>query len=1298
MTHPLLFRTSHAARAPHGRRPGRRAGRAFGLAVSLVPLLSLTFASRARAQDPEPLAIKPNVLLVVDTSGSMEYELGGNDFPACYSTDPSHDTANPAQHTKSRWINLVEVLTGTITNYACQRLDRQGADFLSEYGLPGGVEPPDAHYRNPYHRPISGTCTVGPDMASLPGPGGNSFEFVEPRFHDYDDVSTTCTELSQDPDGLIDSMTDLVRFGLMTFDTLPDPDVGYNSSTYEPDFSDGARGAYSYYVGSPATGRPDGCPDDQAMEVGVRNGAAPAWEGKLINFGNPSSSPTDDTTRHTEVQRVLLSTRPYGATPIAGALDDAYSFLLEDTRPDPLNGTTYHQGDYGPINDPFVVGGCRDQYVILLTDGEPNLDLRPHCEGSPETCPFPKAAIAARNLLSSPRGVKTYVVGFAPDEAEGGTVDCTTMTDADWGPSGICQTAAEGSELHACCTLNEIAFEGGTENAYFSSDVNSLRSDLNEILAEVIGSGRRSATQPVRSPGIGSNQDSSQAVAFRMLTSYEAMGNGLWRGNIERLRFVCDNTGTAVEDDKDQNLGDDFSYNVNKNPDDRFYSTFVPAVTSGIIDASRSLRPVLGAAGEDIDGIGATGGGEMKGGNMTDFVAAVNPLAISPADADVCSDNSLSDSDCRDLLLTWFVGGDNGSDNHRCAIPGSASCVMVGDVQHSTPVIVDHPSAAIDDETYDAFSLQFEKRPMMVYTSSNDGVFHGFKLSPNDPNDAGVSNSDNNELLAFVPPAVLPLIDSQYPSSRQKLLDGVAVIGDVVATENTDPAAYYGYKLERSASSAGVASTTWRTIMVQSFGGANAGFYAVDITEPTVDPTDDTLDGPRLLWQLTTTATGAPLFGQQATTPLITTLNIYDDDEDEGVETAVAILPGGYASPNGTSACARHLTAPWTTIEGGYDPRAKINCYDYDPDNDGYDAGEDLTYAGARSLTIVRLDSGEVIRTFRYDVDEAPAFGLAATTTSRYAGTNGLINTAPLDSPIVGTPAAFPTGLGAVADRIFVGDQDGGLWRVDVSSTDPEDWAMTLFFDTFAKDPNNPAAPDTAALVGQPIVTAPTLSFDDRGQITVLVSTGDQDLDAGTSNYIWSLTERVNATATGFVAGVNWYLPLDQGEHVLGPIELVGEIAYLSTYEPPGTTSVCGNFGTSRVYGMHYLDRDGNTGAPSTGGVAALSVTGDADGDGADQSKTAQELGLPAGTLIFGVTAEFTPSCYDEPGEAPDSVLGGTRRRVQNASQATMQLSFQTGVPTSGKESLGFQSGFGTVSLAPPRATSSIESWAAILE
>jgi len=70
---------------------------------------------------------------------------------------------------------------------------------------------------------------------------------------------------------------------------------------------------------------------------------------------------------------------------------------------------------------------------------------------------------------------------------------------------------------------------------------------------------------------------------------------------------------------------------------------------------------------------------------------------------------------------------------------------------------------------------------MVLYTATNDGFLHAFKVARNDTADSDVNTADNNELWAFIPPVVLPSIQSQYPPAHAILLDGRPVVRDVVA-------------------------------------------------------------------------------------------------------------------------------------------------------------------------------------------------------------------------------------------------------------------------------------------------------------------------------------------------------------------------------------------------------------------------------------------------------------------------------------------------------------------------------------
>src|SRR5262249_22018974 len=128
----------------------------------------------------------------------------------------------------------------------------------------------------------------------------------------------------------------------------------------------------NYSLGTLFSGAADGLPANcapprQAFEVGARHYGAPPWEGRMVQFPAQDASLLDIQRTNDQIQRVLLATRPYGATPIDGMMDDARDYFW------------YHTG--GPKDDSYVsTAKCREQFIVLLTDGAPNLNLRPSCQ------------------------------------------------------------------------------------------------------------------------------------------------------------------------------------------------------------------------------------------------------------------------------------------------------------------------------------------------------------------------------------------------------------------------------------------------------------------------------------------------------------------------------------------------------------------------------------------------------------------------------------------------------------------------------------------------------------------------------------------------------------------------------------------------------------------------------------------------------------------------------------------------------------------------------------------------------
>jgi type IV pilus assembly protein PilY1 len=1211
-----------------------------------------------------------NVMLLVDTSGSMEFAVDGSKV-TCDQVDSSLSSTEPkGASTKSRWTQLVEVLTGDVQDYSCLAQDRAGAAFRAEYKL-GSADAYDFNYHLPYHRILSGTslagqCTVGPGIADTNPFSWGTTPF---RFHRWNDPNTLCTNFLQSSTGLLDSYRDRIRFGLMTFDTSIDAGTGLAGSA-TADYASGNAGTWSYFLNwrssptcdtnsSCAKGRPAGCAASSPMEVGARNAAAPPWEGRMIPFGTPAADVTGVRTTNDHIQQTLLAVRPFGATPINGLLSDARDFFRSDPDDDYTTSSTCDNttgaGCFGPRNDIFAAQGCRKNFMILLTDGEPNLDLRPYCEGTSGglagACPYTDKSFEIVSDLANPASgkpaIKTYVVGFAVSSVDTGNptpVDCSQISTKGtngagdtFDPAHLCDPATMKPSLSACCTLAKIAFYGGTTNPFFATNSTQLRSAIADILRSI------GQTVSTRTAPVFASSSSPSGGGFSFFSSFRADPASVWTGVLERQRTECvpSTSGTVtvvtpIDQTIDTSKGDRFSDNVNAADGSHprlFYTTIAGADLLGVVHSERTIRPTTATT----DGLGGVTGTQVSG-SVTDFLPPKVPATAMAVSKAACTDKPLpaSDDACAAMFMRWEMATTNA--------PYTTRDNAMGAIYHSTPTLVTAPNEFLRDESYTAFTDLQLKRPPILYTATTDGELHAFKvdISPNDPNDAFTINKKvNNELWAFIPPAALPQIPSQYPGNEQVIVDGVPVVKDVVFVRSDADA------------KSGGSGASWSTVLVAGYGGGGTGYYALDITNPVPTATGG---GPKFLWQLTTDSTGARLFGKRSGTPAIATLFFDPDGGDNAKEYAVAILPGGQS--DGPTAATCDQLAPVDLVDRSKLARSKVKCWANDP---------------ARSLTIVRLDNGQVIRSFRSILDgPASMLPLSRDTLNRYTV---------LDAPVSGQPVAFPATTGTVADRAFVGDQDGLMWRLDLHSTHPKDWAMQLFFDAYTGQ---------SATAGQPIATPPILSVDRVGNVTIDFSTGDQDTflsTTGMQNYIWSLLESPS-TSPAFQSKAQWWLPLADGVRVSGPMSLFATSLFYTTFTPPATQQTCA-LGQSQVCGVHYLNpmtADDGTVLQGKGGAAAVPLL---------NTKANPCLSFGS-TIIFGAGITQKPTCSTDQTFNDPYLGGGTHYGLGGSSGGSFKLIVQTG-PGGSSES-GGEIHTHAIDLAPPMSTTRVDSWAAVVE
>ena len=503
--------------------------RSFKAAAAGAVLALVSCPSTVRAQAGVAVKPLPNVLLLVDNSGSMERMLDGtlpmantNPLPPLQNTCVPGTPSNP-----NRWGILVQAMTGNLQPYSCAAMSRaRGQGLPNEYRI-GANYPYDTDYFLPHHRPMSGAtidaCVVSPwrmpgtgagigptNQPSLDPKGNVADSFPNDAFRflkwteinsSYPGVSgtaipggSTCDFLQAD-DGQLDAARSYARFSLMTFDNDIDAGIGVTQVTNGQVGANPFQGQWSYqpsqafpYGGTIGMGAPANC-SPTPFEVGARNWAAPPWEGRMVRFPDPLGTLAEIERTNDQIQQVIASSRPYGATPIDAMMHDARDYLWRN----PL----------GPgLSDPYVSGGCREQFNILLTDGAPNLAMRTACEagGAPAgQCPYPSTLAPAGTRTSvawdivktmvdgsGGRPARTFIIGFSVNGVNAASdgfpvpLPAPQRTCSGWftapSPGGFnsnsgnmsssCRTTppTPGSTAEACCQLNEIAYYGTNPN------------------------------------------------------------------------------------------------------------------------------------------------------------------------------------------------------------------------------------------------------------------------------------------------------------------------------------------------------------------------------------------------------------------------------------------------------------------------------------------------------------------------------------------------------------------------------------------------------------------------------------------------------------------------------------------------------------------------------------------------------------------------------------------------------------------------------------------------------------------
>jgi type IV pilus assembly protein PilY1 len=1062
---------------------------------------SLGTSANVSAQDPDIRNIRPHVVLLVDTSGSMERQ------PDCICTTPACLECLPVcsagTYEQNRWSVVAQALTGEFTPYECNSDVRIGGIYAGEY---------DEGYFLPH-------IQLPQEIPAYAG--------------------------SQSGNGVLDIYLERIKFGLMTFDsigTLTDrpplvPQATFQTAPF-PAESLGTKGMYSFAGDKPYT-FPGAGGVVYMLNSGARAAVAP--EGGLVSVGADSTAAM--TATNASIQATVLGDiglgknplRPFGSTPTAALVTDLQYFLQNDAD------ITQKTVDPGP-GDPYY--GCRARSAVLITDGFPNGDMRGppvNCEllGQPvgaTGCPYETVADTVSAMIAAGDLDKFYVIGFA----------------LDGDPVQVAAVQA---------LLDDIAMVGDTDVAVLVADRAELVTALSTALNEQ-NPGATSRTSPVGtglSPGL---------VQAQFISGFNASLEAAdpWDGILERRRIECV-SGIPVA----QNVEDSDRFHLLLNAqssapgDVEPFGSDPPAAVAFAGAFSRNLWTVLPFNPADINGHLVGNGKERltslanPGIDVPTAGGEINKVPIGEFNKNVSPEYFFGvgsvDTAQRDTVVDWVHGVvGSGREDER-----------LGDIYHSTPAIVGPLVDDIEDRSYNDWRMglahqespdpledlsadgwALSRRPRVIYAATNDGIIHAFLADDYGATEFTVGNnldefscaSDKDagtELWGFIPPMFLDDLDDLLSGgSKQWSADGSIMLRDLYDVRAFSEDDGGGGAQD---SPAGL-TNVWRTILFLSFRNGGNGIVALDVTNPCK---------PEFLWQFTDSNLG-DTYGQPTAAQIFLEDSVVTPRGNAGgpivfelrQSHGVIIVPGGQGV-GGAGACAiasgPELPEGMDTATGAaITPRADRRCWR------GPLSVPPATQHG-RMLYFIDLATGSVIK--KLDENTFPA-------------------------PLNGAVSVFRGDTGTVGSVAYTVDADGVLWRIDMSSPDPDDWEAEALHDLYYAEAFDDA---------EPTYYPPALTINDAGEVVILVGTGNIDVldDASAKNRVVSITEKLTFDANGFVSDLdgrlNWEIELDAGEQMTGPIELFGGQVFFGSFKAGSGTAIdaC-PFGGSRIFGVHYLD------------------------------------------------------------------------------------------------------------------------------
>lgn len=644
----------------------KQGGIALGVVVASV------FAMAPAAAQDDDRNIKPEVMLLLDTSGSMQEAGTGAGLGGCV-VPPAVVPLEGNAGLLTRMNLIKQALTGTpnpTTQAACRE---EPAPVLGYVASALTADTAAVNRRMLCcDRIVGRTCLDWKPCAAdgIAGPVSADVDRAVRR------------------DGVIQQNETRIKFGLMTFDHDPRV-IGSYGNEHQNQQATGAQAAQVRTLGVGVA----------APNLGARaptaGGAAPVpgdlipGSQGVINDGvrHPEiavGEDSDSVRRHNAyVMDQLRAIVPQGPSPLAALLHDL--------------GFYYAQQEAGPAGVRDEAFACRRRVAVLITDGGSSQYYEDQEAPDPDACelaceldgyPYSSSERYAEQLAEA--GVPLYVIGFG---------------------------VAGADELKARSIARAAAVEAGRadETGFFfvANDREALAAAFTRIGNSVL-SGLRARTRPLAvTPGAGdvAIDDSLADVRQVRLASFTEVSDDEAAdryGRIEARRYACEPTGeggavlTQAED----------------------------VVSFDDVLAAQSGRNAVGANPAEGDVVQVVGGdsaffdedGNVNAGNVIDD-DALRELFDAPIGEDG-DDERLEDA--ADVVEGFFGGagvieGEGGE--------GERAVRQLGEIYDGDLVAFPPPTLVAENPAWQAFLSARRLRPTLVAAGARDGQIHVFRLA-----------------------------------------------------------------------------------------------------------------------------------------------------------------------------------------------------------------------------------------------------------------------------------------------------------------------------------------------------------------------------------------------------------------------------------------------------------------------------------------------------------------------------------------------------------------------------------------